>query len=253
MRGKPFRSERAVFPVAAFVAAAFLAVCPIAGFASPLQAQGASPPPAQWLRLDPLPAEMRLTARESFDGVPARFVLLTDGSVFVGGRREVLRGSLDKAEMQGIATRLDAAMKSFTKTGAPKTLVVGDGPAIFRFSVLLGSSLQVVVMGKLPLESPPVPPLEPLPEFIRRLAGFRHPSLRPFDPAEFTMIVKEKALAGGCRTARGLPSLPQAVANDTVVPELITRGFPTGAEMAQVCDGLKRYTVVFRPHIPGER
>ena len=44
-------------------------------------------PAQQWLRLDPLPGEMRLTARESFDGVPPRFVVLTDGSVFVGGRR----------------------------------------------------------------------------------------------------------------------------------------------------------------------
>ena len=72
----------------------------------------APPPPAQWLRLDPLQGEMRLTPRESLDGVPPRFVLLTDGSVFVGGRREVLRGSLDKGEMQAISVRLAVAMKS---------------------------------------------------------------------------------------------------------------------------------------------
>ena len=221
----------------------------IGALASTVPAQ--APPPAQWLRLDPLPAEMRLTTRESFDGVPPRFVLLTDGSVFVGGRREVLRGSLDKGEMQAISTRLDLAMKSLGKAGPPPTLVVGEGPAIFRFSVLLGAPLQMVVMGSLPATRAPA--LRPLPDFIRRLAGFRHPSLKPFDPEEFTMIVREKTLVGGCRTARGLPSLSQSVSNEVVVPELLTRGFPTGADMAQVCEGAKRYTVVFRPLIPGGR
>jgi hypothetical protein len=217
------------------------------------------PPPAQWLRLDALPAEMKLTPRESFDGVPPRFVLLTDGSVFVGGRREVLRGFLDKAEMQAISTRLDTAMKSFGRAGPPKALVIGqgqaqgdgDGPAIFRFSVLLGAPLQVVVMGKVPPAGAPA--LMPLPDFIRRLAAFRHASLKPWDPAEFTMIVRERTLPGGCRTAKGLPSLAQAASGETTVPEALTRSFPTGPDMAQVCEGPKRYTVVFRPIIPGGR
>ncbi len=208
-------------------------------------------PAAQWLRLDPLPGEMGLTPRESFDGVPSRFVLLTDGSVFVGGRREVLKGWLDKGEMQAISTRLDVAMKSLGKAGPPQTLVVGEGPAIFRFSVLLGSPIQVVVMGN--LESAGGPVLAPLPEFIRGLANFRHPSLKPWDPDRFTLIVKERALTGGCRSAPALTPLAARVANDSTVGEALTRGFPTGTEMSQVCDGLKRYTVVFRPLIPGER
>ncbi len=214
------------------------------------------PPPAQWLRLDPLPAEMKLTPRESFDGVPPRFVLLTDGSVFVGGRREVLRGFLDKAEMQAISTRLDLAMKSVGRA-TPPTLVMGQGPgegegsAIFRFSVLLGTPLQVVVMGKVPPAGGPA--LLPLPDFIRRLAGFRHASLKPWDPAEFTMITRERTLPGGCRAAKGLPSLAQAASGEITVPEALTRSFPTGPDMAQVCEGPKRYTVVFRPLIPGGR
>jgi hypothetical protein len=222
-----------------------------------VKAEGPEPPPAQWLRLDPLPAEMKLTARESFDGVPPRFVLLTDGSVFVGGRREVLRGFLDKTEMQAISTRLDVAMKAFGKAGPPKTLVMGqgpgegDGPAIFRFSVLLGSPAQIVVMGRVMAAG--APPLMPLPDFIRRLADFRHPSLKPWDPAEFTMIVREKTRPGGCRTAKGLPSLAQAVSGETTVPEALTRTFPTGSDMTQVCEGPKRYTMVFRPLIPGGR
>lgn len=211
----------------------------------------APPPPAQWLRLDPLPGEMRLTPRESLDGVPPRFVLLTDGSVFVGGRREVLRGSLDKGEMQVLSTRLAVAMKPPGKAGLPPTLVVGEGPATFRFSVLLGAPLQIVVMGTLPAAEGPA--LSPLPDFIRRLAGFRHPSLRPYDPAEFMMIVREKTLTGGCRIASGLPPLSQPVSNNLVVSETMTRGFPTGPDMSQVCEGSKRYTVVFRPLIPGER
>lgn len=209
------------------------------------------PPAAQWLRLDPLPGEMGLTPRESFDGVPPRFVLLTDGSVFVGGRREVLKGWLDKGEMQAISTRLDVAMKSLGKVGPPQTLVVGEGPAIFRFSILLGPPVQLVVMGN--LESSGGLPLAPLPEFIRGLAGFRHPSLKPWDPDRFTLIVKERALPGGCRPAPALTPLESKVANDSAVVKALTRGFPTGSEMSSVCDGLRRYTVVFRPLIPGER
>lgn len=209
------------------------------------------PPPAQWIRLDVLPGEMRLTPRESLDGVPSRFVLLTDGSVFVGGRREVLKGRLDKDEMQAISTRLDLAIKSVAKAGLPQTLVVGEGPALFRFSVLLGSPLQFVVMGN--LEAAGSPPLSPLPDFIRHLAAFRHPSLTPWTPAQFTMIVKERALPGGCRAASGLPPLAQTVANSVVVPEKLTHGFPTGSDLSQVCEGPKRFTVSFRPVIPGER
>ncbi len=216
--------------------------------AAAIEAQ--DPPPAPWLRLDPLPAEIGLTLRESFDGVPPRLVVLTDGSVFVGGRRELLRGSLDKVEMQSLATRLDLAVKSFHRA-PPQTLVVGDGPAVFRFSVLLGSPFQMVVMGNLP--APASPALPPMPDFIRRLAGFRHPSLRPFDPEQFAMIVRERTLPGGCRIARGLPPLSQSTSSETVVSEMLTRGFPTGADMSQVCEGSKRFTVVFRPLILGER
>jgi hypothetical protein len=213
--------------------------------------QDQNPPPAQWLRLDPLPAEMRLTARESFDGVPPRLVILTDGSVFVGGRRELLRGTLDKVEMQSLSTRLDVALKSLRRP-PPQTLVVGEGPALFRFSVLLGSPVQLVIMGDLPARGTAA--LSPMPDFIRRLAGFRHPSLRPFDPEQFAMIVRERTLTGGCRAApRGFPALSQSTSVERVVPEILTRGFPTGADMAQVCEGSKRYTVVFRPLVPGDR
>jgi len=209
------------------------------------------PPPAQWLRLDPLPAEMKLTPRESFEGVPPRFVLLTDGSVFVGGRRDVLRGFLDKVEMQAMATRLDLARRDHKKAGAPNTLTLGEGPALFRFSVLLGAPLQIAVTGKIP--PPGGPALPPLADFVRKLTGFRHPSLKPYDAPLFTMFVREWSLPGGCRAAKGLPSLAQAASTETVVSETLTHGFPTGPDMAQVCEGSKRYTVVFRPLIPGGR
>ena len=40
---------------------------------------------------------------------------------------------------------------------------------------------------------------------------------------------------------------------EIVVPEALTHGFPTGPDMAQVCEGPKRYTVVFQALIPGGR
>lgn len=233
------------FPGPLFAAVLSLATITLSVSTAPAQES-----PKPWLRLDPLPGEMALSPRESFDGVPVRFLMLTDGSVYVGGRRDVLRGSLDKTEAQALATRLTDARKSFGKTPIPSTLSAGDGPAIFRLTVFGDAPLQVVILGNLP---DPPEPISPLPDFVRRLAGFRHPSLRPFDPAEFAMIVKEKTLTGGCRSSHGLPPPSESLSAETVVPESTTRGFPTGADMAQVCDGTRRYTVVFRPLLPGER
>lgn len=241
---RPPSRRPGAFPGLFFGAALLLAA------AGPSAAQ--DPPAASvWMRLDPLPAEMPLTTRESFEGVPPRFVLMTDGSVFVGGRRELLRGRLDNREMQAMAGFLDAVRKSFGKAGPPPALTFGEGPATFRFSVLLGSPLQTLVMGPLPEEGAPTS--APLPDLIRTLAGFRHSSLRLFDPPQYAMMVREKTLAGGCRSAQGLPPISPSLSTEVVVSERVTRGFPTGAEMAQVCEGGKRFTVVFRPLIPGER
>lgn len=210
-----------------------------------------SPRASVWLRLDALPGEMDLSPRESFEGVPPRFVLLTDGSIFVGGRRDLLRGLLSRDEMQTVAESLDRAVKSLEPEAASPTVTIGEGPANFRFSVLLGSPLQTVVMGVLPAEN--APPVSPLADFIVSLARFRHPSLRPFDPPEFALIVRGGTLPGGCRSSAGLPRLSTAMTSEIVVSERVTRGFPTGAEVTHVCDGDKRFRVVFRPIIPGER
>ena len=120
------------------------------------------------------------------------------------------------------------------------------------FSALLGAPFQMVVTGSLEPKAG-TPLLTSLPEFIRRLATFRHPSLRPFDPPRFAMIVKEKTLAGGCRTAKNLPPLAGSMGGEVVVSDAQTQGFPTGPDMAQVCEGSRRYAVIFRPLIPGER
>jgi len=210
-----------------------------------------SGPPSVWMRLDPLPGELVLNPRESFEGVPPRFVLLTDGSVFVGGRRDVLRGQLTRDEMQTVATNLDGILKAVGPEGVPPQLSLGEGPEIFRFSVLLGSPFRTVISGSLPVET--APPVSPLADLIRGLAAFRHPSLRPFDPPAFAMRVKEQTLPGGCRPVGSLPPLQNAIASEVVVSEKAVRGFPTGAEMSQICDGARRFRVVFRPIIPGER
>jgi hypothetical protein len=230
-------------------AAAWSAIT-LALVASPILAQQA--PPTVWIRLEALPAEMKMTARESFDGVPPRFVLLTDGSVFVGGRREVLRGFLDKTEMQSLSTQIDLALRALGKGATPpNTLTTGDGPATFRFSVLAGTPLQIVIMGDLQAPASVKTPTSQLTDFIRRVANFRHPSLKPWEPEQFAMIAKEKTLPGGCRTTKGLPAIDLAA--ETVVAASVTYGFSTGPDVAQVCDGVKRYAIVFRPLIPGER
>jgi hypothetical protein len=220
------------------------------------EALAQSVPSSPWIRVEALPAEMKLTSRETFDGVPTRFVVLTDGSVFLGGRREIIRGFLDKSEMQALSTRLDLALKALGKTPLPPTIMLGDGPATLRFSVLLGVPLHTVIMGDLEASTStaprgPRPATSQIVEFIRYLANFRHPSLKPWDPEQFAMIVKEQTLLGGCRSSKGLPVLNTA--SETVVPAAVTHGFPTGADLTQVCDGQKRYALAFRPLIPGER
>lgn len=242
----------------------FLACLLLAGVflpAAPAPAQTKPAPPAAsptptpvavWLRLDPQPAEMPLSPRESFDGVPSRFILMTDGSVYVGGRREYLRGFLDRAEMQDVSTRLDLALKALGKAGVPPSITLGEGPAVFRLSSLLGVQFHTYVMGN--LDAPLLAPFQALlVDFVRRLAAFRHPSLRPFDPAQFAMSAREKTLPGGCRDRLLLPPLASLPADELVVGESLTHGFPTGPEMAQVCEGTKRFAVVFRPLVPGER
>lgn len=247
--------RRRLFPRLALPGVVLLAATVVSAQKKPLPAApAASPTPtpvAVWLRLDPQPAEMPMSPRESFDGVPSRFILMTDGSVYVGGRREYLRGFLDRTEMQDISTRLDLALKALGKAGAPQSISLGEGPAVFRLSSLLGVQFHTYVMGS--LDATPTPPQALLVDFIRRLAAFRHASLRPFDPAQFAMIAREKTLPGGCRDRGSLPPLATLPADELVVGERLTHGFPTGPEMAQVCEGSKRYTVVFRPLVPGER
>ena len=217
--------------------------------ASPQSAE--APAAGTWVRLEALPAEMQMTPRESFDGVPTRFALLTDGSVFVGGRREVLRGALSRSEMQEISTQIDLALRALGKTPLPPTLSLSEGPATFRFSIVSGTPMQIVLSGDFPSSPPPKSPTATLVEFIRRLATFRHPSLKPWDADRFLMLVRERTLVGGCRTARGLPALAPGV--ETVVPASVTHGFPTGADYTQICDAGKRFAVIFRPLVPGER
>lgn len=254
--------EAATARSAALVLGAVLALMAV----SPVRAQRPSPPPAEaagavWLRIDPLAPEMALSPRESFEGVPARFLLMTDGHVYVGGRNDLLRGFLDRGEMQEISTRLDAALKALGKSKIPETLKAGEGEATLRFSSLLGTQFHIFVMGPLDLATPapPVPAKGPgianalLMNLVRRLAGFRHPSLRPFDPPQFLMFAREQTLRGGCRDRGGLPAPATVPESGVVVDALAARGFPTGAALSQVCEGGRRFAVALRPIAPGER
>src|SRR5262245_32858675 len=183
--GRWWRKDRGVYPRIVRPLRTALVASLLLWHAFPAEAQTATPPAAGvWLRLEALPAEMKLTPRESFDGVPTRFTLLTDGYVFLGGRRAVVSGALLRAEMQEISTALDLALKALGKAAPPQTLALGEGPAVFRFAALAGTPLQIVVTGDLNAPTPKAPTSQ-LVEFIRRLANFRHPSLKAWDPEHF--------------------------------------------------------------------
>jgi hypothetical protein len=95
--------------------------------------------------------------------------------------------------------------------------------------------------------------LAPLVSLVQDLASFSHPSLRPWEPAQYAITAQEGTLAGGCRQWT-LPVSPADAASGTrSIDAQAASGWPTGATPASVCAGEKRYVVALRPLLPGEK
>ena len=177
---------------------------------------------------------------------PPRFVLMEDGTIYVGGTRDVMMGRLASQEARDLERRISEVRK------LPLTGSMTIGPGLERRQLLLrkGRALDIVLTG-----SPADPPagLAPLAALMEDLARFQHASLRPYQPVSFAMSAKEGTLAGGCRPWL----LPEPLAESIFAPRIVpARGhgdWPTGAVPAHVCLGDKHYVVTFRPLLPGER
>lgn len=181
------------------------------------------------------------------ESAPARFVLLEDGQVFVGGTSRLMAGRLSPAELKALDRRITEVRKV---PGLAGTVRLGDGEGRRRLLLRRGRPLDMQVLGD---TSQAAPPLRPLAALIDDLARFDHPSLRPYAPATYAVSAREGTLAGGCRSWPFKEPPAESVFAPRPLPGETVRDWPTGARPASVCAGDKTYVVTFRPLLPGER
>jgi len=181
------------------------------------------------------------------ESAPARFVLLEDGQVFVGGTSRLAAGRLSSAEVKALDRRLAEIRKL---PGLAGTVRLGGGEGRQRLLLRRGRPLDMTVIGD---PSQAAPALRPLATLIDDLARFDHPSLRPYEPGAYAVSAREGALAGGCRKW----PFKESPAESVFAPRTLTGDslldWPAGASPASVCVGGKTYVVTFRPLLPGER
>ncbi|PYQ38232.1 MAG: hypothetical protein DMF77_24645 [Acidobacteria bacterium] len=171
---------------------------------------------------------------------------MEDGTLYVGGTRDVMVGKLEPPELRDLERRI-ADVRKLPLTGV---MTVGPGNERRHLFLKKGRPLDMILSG-----DPADPPasVRALAALVTDLARFQHPSLRPYEPASFAMSAKEGALPGGCRPW----TLPERLAESVFAPRIVpARGhgdWPTGSVPASVCLDDKRYVVTFRPLLPGER
>lgn len=181
------------------------------------------------------------------ESAPARFVLLEDGQIFVGGTSRLVAGRLSSAEVKALDRRVAEIRKL---PGLAGTVRLGGGEGRQRLLLRRGRPLDMTVIGD---PSQAAPALRPLATLIDDLARFDHPSLRPYEPGAYAVSAREGALAGGCRKW----PFKESPAESVFAPRTLTgdslHDWPAGASPASVCVGGKTYVVTFRPLLPGER
>ena len=180
------------------------------------------------------------------EATPARFVLLEDGQVFVGGSSQILTAKLAGAELKALERRIADVRKL---PGLAGTVALGPGDTKHRLLLRRGRPIQMAITGD-PAQAPPA--LRPLADLLQDLPRFHAAGLAPFRPAHYAMSAREGALAGGCR-AWTFDDPPERLAfAPRVIGAAEVLGWPTGATPASVCAGDKSYVVTLRPLLPGE-
>ena len=186
---------------------------------------------------------------------PARFVLLKDGQVFVGGTSRIEAGRLEKGEAQALRKRAEQVRK-LPGLASPVALG-GDASRVLRLRLLEDDPLDLLATGE-PAAAPPS--LAPLATLLADLLRFNHPSLRPYAPSTYGMTAREARLPGGCRPWGFTFPIAEALASPRTVSAAEAAGWPTGAVPASVCvddprssaGASRRYAVTLRPLLPNE-
>ena len=181
------------------------------------------------------------------EGMPERFVLLEDGSVYVGGTDTIATARLEKGDVHYIEKSLDRVRKI---PGLGSQVIFGPGDQKRRLIVRKGRPLDITATG----DTAAAPPgLRALASLMDDLARFNTPALHPYRQAFFALSAREGALPGGCRSWSFPVSLAQALAEPQSVAASAAERWPTGGQPASVCAGDKRYVIALRPLLPGEK
>ena len=181
------------------------------------------------------------------EAMPERFVLLEDGSVYVGGTGTIATARLEKGDVRDIEKNLDRVRKI---PGLGSQVTFGPGDQKRRLIVRKGRALDITATGD--AASAPAG-LRPLASLMDDLARFDAPALRPYRPTSYALSAREGALPGGCRSWSFPVSLAQALAAPQSVAASAAERWPTGGQPASVCAGDKRYVIALRPLLPGEK
>src|SRR5262249_13019387 len=170
-----------------------------------------------------------------------------DGQVYVGGTSQVAAGRLEKGETKAIEDQLAQVRKL---PGLGSSVTFGEGGPRYRLQVRKGKPLDLVVTGD-PAAAPAA--MKTLAALPTTLAAFEHPSLRPYDAANYALAAREAAMPGGCRAWAFPAPLNDVVSGPRGLAQSAAADWPTGATSAAVCEGGKTYQVTLRPLLPGER
>ena len=179
---------------------------------------------------------------------PPRFVLRLDNQVFVGGSARVYSGLLDK----DAAKALERRVKELRKAGvldAPASFG-GDPSKRYRLRLSEDGGRDLLITGD-PAQAPPA--LQGLAALITDLLRFDHPSLRPWQPAEYAVSAREGTLVGGCREWLLPLSFDAVLAGSQRIAADEVDRWPAGSDPASVCVNDLHYVVTFRPLLPGEQ
>lgn len=184
---------------------------------------------------------------QDWNAAPARFVLMPDGEVFVGGSKDLLAGRLEKNEVKVLEDEAEGVRKM---PGLAAVVSFSEGVEhSFHLRGGKGKALDVRATGD-PAQASPA--LRPLAALLDKLLRFDHPSLRPYAPASFALSAREGPRRGGCRIWTLLPT-PNEAASGTTIPASAIETWVGGVYPTSVCVGGKFYEVRLRPLVPGER